>query len=311
MGCPVTVIKGLTLTHPWPATFPVKDVENRTWRCPTWLVGEYVALHAGTDPKGAKRREAQDDLEFIVLEILEPLIREAMTSGAASLGYPRRVDLAAITELHRAFTADDGTPTSLERLIAPSQIFAVARIEACIPPGGPAQSPWHFADSQHGWMLTDVVRLAEPVSCAGHQGLWDLEPDVLARVRAGYARSRLKPQATSSNNPHAVRETRTGLMITAILDREGLPDLGPVQYTTGAVPENTVLDVRALRRMALEQLTPQLLELQFDRPDAVVYPTGQIALRAIPEPVQEVVAKVKNLVGELRLPEADEKRVLS
>jgi hypothetical protein len=51
---------GLTLHRPWPwaiCALPEgerKDVENRDWPAPAWLVGGYVAIHSGLkwDPDG-------------------------------------------------------------------------------------------------------------------------------------------------------------------------------------------------------------------------------------------------------------------
>jgi hypothetical protein len=37
------------------------------------------------------------------------------------------------------------------------------------------------------WSLTDVVALPHPVPCKGHQGLWELPPDVLEEVLAQVA----------------------------------------------------------------------------------------------------------------------------
>ena len=42
-------MKALTIRNPWAAAVLLaeKDVENRTWRCPTSLVGSRVLVHAG------------------------------------------------------------------------------------------------------------------------------------------------------------------------------------------------------------------------------------------------------------------------
>ena len=57
-------IRGLSLTRPWPWTFLCKElpakkrVENRSWRPPQHLMGQYLALHA------AKSWD-EDDCEWI------------------------------------------------------------------------------------------------------------------------------------------------------------------------------------------------------------------------------------------------------
>lgn len=53
-----TKIRGLTLQRPWEyAIFNLgKDVENRTWRPPVSMIGQYLAIHAGQtyDKAGAR-----------------------------------------------------------------------------------------------------------------------------------------------------------------------------------------------------------------------------------------------------------------
>ncbi len=56
------LIRGLTLHRPWPwaIVHGGKDVENRTWRPPTWMIGAHVALHVGLEIQ----REAIPDVLF-------------------------------------------------------------------------------------------------------------------------------------------------------------------------------------------------------------------------------------------------------
>lgn len=42
--------RALTLAQPWPWAFPFKNVENRTWQPPKWMLGRYFALHGGALP---------------------------------------------------------------------------------------------------------------------------------------------------------------------------------------------------------------------------------------------------------------------
>lgn len=52
------------------------------------------------------------------------------------------------------------------------------------------QSRWFFGP--YGWLLSDFVRLINPVPCKGAQGLWTFKDrlDVLARLRESYAESK-------------------------------------------------------------------------------------------------------------------------
>ena len=67
-------MKALTLWRPWPvAMFFLKpeyqkDVENRTWKPPDWIIGERIAIHAGN-----KRIDVFDQW----LDIIKPTPLEA------------------------------------------------------------------------------------------------------------------------------------------------------------------------------------------------------------------------------------------
>jgi hypothetical protein len=150
------IIRGLSLTRPWPFAFVAKSdhvepkrVENRSWP-PPFIVGHYLALHAA-------QGFSEADREFI--------------ADATGLYVPDR------------------------RESPHSEIFAVCRVEGCVTtitddrmPAG--QRPWFFG--AFGWFLTDFVKLVEPVKCKGGQRLWLLEsrPGVLAAVRESYRSSR-------------------------------------------------------------------------------------------------------------------------
>ena len=41
-----------------------------------------------------------------------------------------------------------------------------------------------YSDGRYAWALADVVKLAEPVPLRGQQGLWSLQPDVVAILEA-------------------------------------------------------------------------------------------------------------------------------
>ena len=156
----------MTLTHPWPWTFvelaeeTAKRVENRSWPPPRALLGQYIALHGGKVPSGAKLAEARADALYIHNTILED-----------ETGDPD-------------MTASDLPDSDLLDMCIPG-IFAVARLARVVTS---SDSPWFFGP--FGWELEELVRIEPPVPHIGAQGLWDVQPDTLALVRERYKAAR-------------------------------------------------------------------------------------------------------------------------
>lgn len=154
-------IKGLTLRHPWSWAFlHGKNVENRTWRPERQggQVGLYLALHGGAMPpaRGAYWDEITEAVEWMGWQGLPcaPQARELLRDGRG-LCVPGLVAVGRLIEVRQ----DSPSPWA-------------------------AQGQWH-------WCL-EVTPLAETVPHRGAQGLWDLEPDALARVRALYREARVR-----------------------------------------------------------------------------------------------------------------------
>ena len=146
----------LTLRHPWAVAIRDwgKRVENRTWKPPRSLIGQWLAIHGGVVPKGAARGEAHHDLcDLIARGLAPPAIRlaDAIVPG-----------IVCVVRLDRVVQPGDGDP------IVSSRWFT-----------GP-----------YGWVLSDVVPMPEPIPCSGKQGLWPLPEDVLEKVRDGFRRAR-------------------------------------------------------------------------------------------------------------------------
>lgn len=157
-----TEIRGLTLRHPWAWAFlHGKDVENRTWRPERQggNVGMFLALHGGSAKINEEyAAEIDDSLEWII-----------QRCGKAGAGVLTRRDFP---ESGKVTYGDLITPG----IVAVAQLVAVRT---------DSPSPWAAQGQQH-WCLK-VTPLPEPVPHRGDKGLWMLEADALAQVRAGYA----------------------------------------------------------------------------------------------------------------------------
>lgn len=134
----------LTLWQPW-AAYVVggpKNIENRRWPPPKWIMGKRIAIHAGL-----KHDETADAW-------LESAFAKAF--GDDSMTWTKHVP-------------------RLAQLEARGAILGTARVVGVHAPVlGPERretSPWHMRD-QYGWILADRVALPKPIACRGAQKLW-------------------------------------------------------------------------------------------------------------------------------------------
>lgn len=136
----------LTLWRPWAAVVVdgPKDIENRRWAPPPWIMGKRIAIHAGKHMDDVGERWIEDK------------VRELGVSCA-----PRLAILAAV-----------------------GAIVGTARVVGVHAPVAPLDfqhrtSPWHMRD-QYGWILADRCAVDRPVPCRGAQKLWRV-PEELRR----------------------------------------------------------------------------------------------------------------------------------
>lgn len=50
-------MKALTIKQPWASLIihGIKDIENRTWRCPDKYIGQRILIHTSAPPKGTRK----------------------------------------------------------------------------------------------------------------------------------------------------------------------------------------------------------------------------------------------------------------
>jgi hypothetical protein len=148
------MMRALTLWQPWGWAIVAghKPVENRPWPPPRNMVGEPFAIHAG-------KRWHEDGADAILDLIgLDEFPNDPMVKAAGAVIGMATVDRVVRSNATAGFDdAHPGTLTDYERL-------------------------WYFGP--FGWVLRDVVRLAEPVPCRGFQMFWTLPAQVEAKVRS-------------------------------------------------------------------------------------------------------------------------------
>ena len=142
-------MKAITLWPEWAYAIQKlgKDGENRSWRLPKSLVGEWIAIHAGV--RG---------------------VHAAVTS-------PRWDELRAFHDTLRVIGVS-GCASNAEDIRG--HIVQLARF------GNPTQnsgSKWAAGDGQWFWPIVERAEIG-PVKCKGAQGLWDVPEDVMQDIRA-------------------------------------------------------------------------------------------------------------------------------
>lgn len=140
------LVRGLTLWRPWPWAFlhADKPVENRTWAPPAWMIGGWVALHAG---------------------------KHFDTDAANSMANGYFGDAAKAVPIEPATHPH-------------SVIVAVAPLVGCKGRPARLACPWSFGPKCWLLPPERLHPLALPVPCRGARGLWRLPDPVFAQVEA-------------------------------------------------------------------------------------------------------------------------------
>lgn len=138
-------MKALTLHAPWAwaIAHAGKRIENRSWRPPSWIIGQRIAIHAGKNLGDAESQESCRDL-----------IEEAGIHPPRS--WPR--SLVVCTAIVEGFVEGESGERELSA----------------------ADAAWYCGPV--GWRLRDV-HTVEPLACKGALGLWNLPQSVAASLR--------------------------------------------------------------------------------------------------------------------------------
>ncbi|MDR6219039.1 hypothetical protein [Deinococcus soli (ex Cha et al. 2016)] len=171
----------LTLLHPWPfaITRLGKNIENRSWAPPPWLIGRLIAIHGGAVPGGMKLEETIASAQWIATEL--------MRSGRAK-PYLTPAQWTWLRAQQRTLTVGD--------MITPG-IVAIARVTGCVTS---SDNPWF--SGPFGWTLEDVTPI-DAVPCRGKQKLWIPEPRTEVQVAAAYLRATQQPAPWRGNEDGA------------------------------------------------------------------------------------------------------------
>lgn len=150
------IIRGLSLTRPWP--FAIlhlgKRIENRSWKPPKWILGNYIALHAA-------QSWSKEDFDFI-----------------SSIAQGRGIEIPS--KAFHSHSVIVGV-AKVDGFIEENNLFDPATLPE-------DQGKWFFGP--FGWLLSDVVEFEDPVPCTGALSLWEIKPEILKKVRSEYAKTK-------------------------------------------------------------------------------------------------------------------------
>lgn len=164
-------MKALSLTQPWASLIAIgaKRIETRSW--PTAYRGP-VAIHASKGFPAWARETCWEDR-----------FRDALVEAGLA-------DFGGDSDL--VFDSAERFALPLGALVAVGRLEDCVRTEALIERhrrGRCVLLPHEieFGDYSAGrwaWILADVTRLAEPISCKGALGLWDVPADIAKQLGA-------------------------------------------------------------------------------------------------------------------------------
>lgn len=135
-----------------------KRVEQRTWRPPREVMGQFIALHAsGTEDEGA-----DEWLMSYGVDAREPELQDLFTLSAV-------IGVGRVVACHR---------------VRPCRAHAQAVFSAGLTDPQADLMADAVCRNHWGWSLAEVQALRWPVLCGGDRGLWHLKPSVEEEVAA-------------------------------------------------------------------------------------------------------------------------------
>lgn len=165
-------MKALTVWQPWATLIMIgaKPYEFRSWRPPSWLVGQRLAIHAGARPIKAS------EVRALVMAL----------KGSDSMTNPCLHKDVALPMLERVLAALKKSPDTL--FGTPEQLtLPISHVLGSVVVGEPKRGDLCAAefgedtgnDSDRegtfnwGWPMLDIKHEEPPRAAKGAQGLWD------------------------------------------------------------------------------------------------------------------------------------------
>lgn len=143
-------MKALTIKQPWlwAITNSTKRVENRTWKPPYSMIGQRIALHGSARIEQSEMMACRRICPAPLPHMMD-LTTGAIIATAIIRGYVVVNDQGGVTEQSRSAASYE-----------------------------PRGDRWFFGPV--GWILDDVRKMAEPITCKGALGLWNVPAPIVA-----------------------------------------------------------------------------------------------------------------------------------
>ncbi len=169
-------MKALTIRQPWATLIAlgVKTIETRSWRAPVSLIGQRIAIHAGSHrPLLA---DVGDWSTFYSPDRECFIMREHPDGRCADLPFGAIVATATLTDYLPMVDTDHRGHHLRSLLICPSGLFRSDRSSQDDDYDLTDQLPYGwFAPGRWAWMLDDI-KLCDLVPAKGKQGVWEWLP---------------------------------------------------------------------------------------------------------------------------------------
>lgn len=148
-------MKAITLHRPWSwaVAHADKNIENRTWAPPNYLIGSRIAIHAG-------KQFDDEGWEYLTDPDTSPIQDQTLRDSGVG---------------HFVVPYEDACDRGIVAVTTLAEVLRLGAVPLY-------EHPWYCGPV--GWRFEEIVALPHPIECRGHQGLWDLPKDVENRVQA-------------------------------------------------------------------------------------------------------------------------------
>lgn len=185
-------MKAITVKQPWASLIVegIKDVENRTWKCPEKYIGERVLIHAGA--KSANFWSSPN------AGIIDGFLRSISKGGTDWSDYPKGTIIGSVEVVecvinHKSIWADKSETNCSEKCRSKNCEHFIEwgfrgnnECRSCKLIGQsyeveevPKDCPYGVKiNTIYNWVLANPIKFPEPIPAKGKLGFWDYDLNI-------------------------------------------------------------------------------------------------------------------------------------